>query len=109
MSFKPSRSSGIEWDKAYEKASKYRALFFENVDDVTFDGLYRASKYLYYYRLNESKIRYGKELRLNSLCSGLFYSCMVRNLDRIYPKTKKALEAEIELNTKPTNSLLCLS
>lgn len=54
MSYKPSRSSGIMFEKTYNKAQKYRLLYLEEINKLTFESLKKASKYLYFWMLNEN-------------------------------------------------------
>jgi hypothetical protein len=85
MSWKPSRSSGIMFAKTHDKAEKYRLLFFNEIDNLSFESLKKASKYLYYWLSNENKICIKKRTVANSV-DRLYYETLKRNENILFPK-----------------------
>ena len=84
-SWKPSRSSGIMFDKAYNNAEKYRVLFHNEIDNLSFESLKKASKYLYYWLNNENKICIKKRTVANSI-DRIYYERLKRNQNILFPK-----------------------
>ncbi len=90
MSYKLSRGSGIMFEKTYNKAQKYRLLYLEEINKLTFESLKKASKYLYFWMLNENKTT-GREMNINMYAHIVHINCLKRNKDIIYQPLLKYL------------------
>lgn len=90
MSFKPSRGSGIGFEKTYKNAEKYRQLYFDQINHLTFDSLKKSSKSLYFWMINENKTT-GRKLDINMYAHITDINCLRRNENIIYKPLLKYL------------------
>jgi len=85
MSYKPYQGSGVLYFKAYEKAEKYRMLFYNEIDILTFESLKKASYYLFIWLNNENKISPIKRTASNSI-NRIYFERLKRNENIIHSK-----------------------
>lgn len=98
MGYNPYRGSGVSFDNAHRKIVKYRQLTIDSFYTNTYKSIISASRYLYFWYINEKQI--GSVLRLGDMITEANYSCLIRNNTIIYPKLAKILLAEGILNSK---------
>jgi hypothetical protein len=88
MSWKPSRGSGIVYDRHYNNANKYRRLTYEHFEKLTFPDLKKASRYLYSWYTAEVGLKkfFGtkKAITIEMLICRVHLDCLLRNRDIIY-------------------------
>lgn len=90
MSFKPSRGSGVGFEKTFKNAEKYRCLYHEQINQLTFESLKKASKSLYFWMINENKTT-GRKLDINLYAHITVINCLKRNTNIIYQPLLKYL------------------
>jgi hypothetical protein len=98
MSWKPSRSSGIVFDKLYKSTSNNREKFFNHqyFQNPTFDNLKKLSTIAFNYINSETKLKncFGGKSKIQEnirLLDDLFIDACNRNLDKINPKLSELL------------------
>jgi hypothetical protein len=90
MSFKPAQGSGIGFEKALQKSEKYRNLYYSEIDNLSFESLKKASKYLYYWLDNENKNDTKRTVK-NSILT-IHYNRLKRNEKILFPKLLTILD-----------------
>lgn len=90
MSYKPARGNGITFEKTYKNAEKYRQLYYEQINELTFNSLIKASKSLYFWMLNENKTT-GRKLEISFYAHITEINCLKRNTSIIYKPLLKYL------------------
>jgi hypothetical protein len=98
MSWKPSRSSGIMFDKYTLKAAKNRSLIGEMLESgeyLHYYNLNKFSKIVYLYWLNENKAMQtmggkSESYSFRSCCQfECIYQMFIRNKERLYKPMQK--------------------
>ena len=98
MSFKPSRSSGITYEKHRMKADRYRdelATLLPECNPPKFEDINRLSKCFYLYWLNDNRASqtfgHSREYPFNTYCNAYFIMVFKRNLEYVYKPAREII------------------